>query len=66
MGTAASAAWKVQTRRGRNGPVPISVHVGACTMGQGRAISRDEARRLITEGVEACQFCSPENPLGLG
>ncbi|MFI5868200.1 DUF6233 domain-containing protein [Streptomyces sp. NPDC051546] len=57
--------WKVKSRRDRNGPLPMSVHVGACTMGEGQTISRGETRRLITEGVEACAFRSPENPLGL-
>ncbi|WP_327310037.1 DUF6233 domain-containing protein (plasmid) [Streptomyces sp. NBC_01298] len=57
--------WKVESMRGRDGPVPMSVHVGACTMGEGRAVSRDEARRLIAEGVEPCPFCSPENSLGM-
>ncbi|MFD4921697.1 DUF6233 domain-containing protein [Streptomyces goshikiensis] len=51
--------------RSARGPKPLNVHVGDCTMDDGKAISRDEARRLITEGVEPCPFCSPENALGM-
>ncbi|MFF1414056.1 DUF6233 domain-containing protein [Streptomyces sp. NPDC058289] len=57
--------WKVESMRTAEGPKPYSVHVGECAMGEGRAISRDEARRLLAEGVEACPFCSPENALGM-
>ncbi|MDD9383116.1 DUF6233 domain-containing protein [Streptomyces sp. ZAF1911] len=57
--------WKVESIRTGHGPKPLNVHVGDCTMGGGKAISRDEARRLITEGVEPCPFCSPENALGM-
>ncbi|MFD5548737.1 DUF6233 domain-containing protein [Streptomyces goshikiensis] len=51
--------------RSAHGPKPLNVHVGDCTMDDGKAISRDEARRLITEGVEPCPFCSLENALGM-
>lgn len=58
--------WKVTSMRTAHGPKPLNVHVGHCTMDDyGKAISRDEARRLITEGVEPCPFCSPENALGM-
>ncbi|GLV88453.1 hypothetical protein Slala03_81420 [Streptomyces lavendulae subsp. lavendulae] len=62
----ARPAWKVTSIRTAHGPKPLSVHVGDCTMDDyGRGISRDEARRLITEGVEPCPYCSPENALGM-
>ncbi|MFI5868296.1 hypothetical protein [Streptomyces sp. NPDC051546] len=30
-----------------------------------RVVQGAAARRLLAEGVEACPFCSPENPLGM-
>ncbi|QEV43691.1 hypothetical protein CP980_00025 [Streptomyces vinaceus] len=58
--------WKVTSMRSARGPKPLNVHDGSCTFDDyGKAISRDEARRLITEGVEPCPFCSPENALGM-
>lgn len=44
--------WKVTSMRTADGPKPLTVHVGDCTMDDGKPISRDEARRLIAEGVE--------------
>ncbi|MFJ9080330.1 DUF6233 domain-containing protein [Streptomyces sp. NPDC102278] len=52
--------WKVESVRTAEGPKPYSVHVGDCTMGEGRAISRDKARRLLAEGVEACPWPTDE------
>lgn len=52
--------------RSAHGPKPLNVHRGDCTMDDyGKGINRDEARRLIAEGVEPCPFCSPENALGM-
>ncbi|MEU9000434.1 DUF6233 domain-containing protein [Streptomyces sp. NPDC048551] len=58
--------WTVTSIRTAHGPKSLNVHIGSCTFDDhGKAISRDEARRLITEGVETCPFCSPENALGM-
>ncbi|WP_405681522.1 DUF6233 domain-containing protein [Streptomyces sp. NBC_00048] len=49
-------------RTGR-GPQPFRVHAGHCSDGQGKEITRDKARRLLTAGIEACPFCSPDTEL---
>ncbi|WP_405675997.1 DUF6233 domain-containing protein [Streptomyces xanthophaeus] len=30
-----------------------------------KALGREEARRMLAQGVEPCPFCSPENALGM-
>lgn len=57
--------WKLESIRTSSGPKALHVHVGACTMGDGKPISREEARRMLTDGIEPCPYCSPENPLGM-
>lgn len=48
---------------------PQTVHVGGCRMGGTQArtkpLSRDQALRALTEGIEACQFCRPDSELGV-
>ncbi|WP_142217280.1 DUF6233 domain-containing protein [Streptomyces sp. SLBN-118] len=45
---------------------PIEVHIGDCRMAKHRkAVSEEDARRAIGEGLEACQFCRPDTVLGL-
>ncbi|MFE4857408.1 DUF6233 domain-containing protein [Streptomyces sp. NPDC056670] len=47
---------------------PVTVHVGGCGLGGTQArtkpISRDEALRALSEGVEACGICRPDAALG--
>lgn len=50
------------------GGIPEEVHAPGCTMAgqrQTRSISTEEARRALTEGVAACQFCRPDSELGI-
>lgn len=58
--------WVVQLGIDRDAH-PVAVHVGGCgTAGKrARPISRDQAVRAITEGVEACGLCRPDTELGL-
>nr|WSX48081.1 DUF6233 domain-containing protein [Streptomyces sp. NBC_00974] len=63
--TPAAPDWKLEAVRTGHGPEALSVHIGDCSMGDGRAITREEARRLLAEGVGPCPFCSPENALGM-
>ncbi|MFI5888153.1 DUF6233 domain-containing protein [Streptomyces sp. NPDC051554] len=56
--------WVVELSRA-NGE-PLQVHDGACGMNgkRHRAVSRDEARRLLTaDAVPACPFCHPDTQL---
>ncbi|MGR4877938.1 DUF6233 domain-containing protein [Streptomyces sp. LARHCF249] len=55
--------WKAEYIRAGSGPKLLRVHLGVCTMGKGKAIDREQARRMLAEGVEACPFCSPDNAL---
>ncbi|MFC8957384.1 DUF6233 domain-containing protein [Streptomyces sp. NPDC057101] len=48
-----------------SGPKALRVHVGNFTLGGGKPISREEARRTLAKGVEPCPYCSPENRLGM-
>ncbi|WP_225882267.1 DUF6233 domain-containing protein [Streptomyces aureocirculatus] len=56
--------WLIEGAAGRP---PIYVHVGDCpTAGKHRrAASRDEARRALAGGVEACPHCRPDTELGV-
>ncbi|GGX34978.1 DUF6233 domain-containing protein [Streptomyces chartreusis] len=40
---------------------PVQVHAGDCYIAgkRRRAVSRDEARRLLVAGLEACTHCEP-------
>ncbi|KAB2971049.1 hypothetical protein F8R89_02650 [Streptomyces sp. SS1-1] len=40
---------------------PVQVHAGDCHMAgqRRRAVSRDEARRLLATGLEGCSHCEP-------
>ena len=56
--------WVVELSRATDGP--LQVHDGECGMKgkRHRAVSRDEARRLLTtDAVPACPFCHPDNQL---
>ncbi|MGW0703832.1 DUF6233 domain-containing protein [Streptomyces sp. NPDC002867] len=45
---------------------PFEVHVGDCRMAKRtKIVPPVEARRLLAEGVEACQFCRPDSELGV-
>lgn len=47
---------------------PQTVHVGGCRMGgtqnRTKPLTRDQALRALTEGIEPCQFCRPDADLG--
>ncbi|MFJ2399873.1 DUF6233 domain-containing protein [Streptomyces xanthochromogenes] len=47
---------------------PVTVHVGGCRMGgtagRTKPVTRDQALRALSEGVEACQFCRLAAALG--
>jgi hypothetical protein len=56
--------WVLELSRARG--EPLQVHEGECGMKgkRNRALSRDEARRLLTtDGVPACPFCHPDTHL---
>ncbi|MFF4433882.1 DUF6233 domain-containing protein [Streptomyces sp. NPDC001513] len=57
--------WKLESIRTGAGPKALHVHVGDCAMSGGKPLSREEARRMLAEGVEPCPCCSPENALGM-
>ncbi|MGW6861399.1 DUF6233 domain-containing protein [Streptomyces xanthophaeus] len=57
--------WKLESVRTGSGPRALRLHVGDCAMSGGKALGREEARRMLAEGVEPCPFCSPENALGM-
>ncbi|MEU3990062.1 DUF6233 domain-containing protein [Streptomyces platensis] len=58
--------WVLQLRIDGEGQ-PIAVHVGGCqTAGRrARPISRDQAMRALTEGLEPCGLCRPDTELGI-
>ncbi|MFF8784878.1 DUF6233 domain-containing protein [Streptomyces sp. NPDC015125] len=58
--------WVVQPGIGRDAH-PVAVHVGGCgAAGQrARPISREQAVRALTEGIEACGLCRPDTELGI-
>ncbi|WP_044378706.1 DUF6233 domain-containing protein [Streptomyces noursei] len=58
--------WVLQLDVGRDAR-PVVVHVGACNLAGRRArpISREQASRALTEGLEACAICRPDTELGI-
>ncbi|MFJ9105645.1 DUF6233 domain-containing protein [Streptomyces sp. NPDC102405] len=56
--------WVVEVGIGTGKP-PVEVHAGTCHMigSRRRPVSRDEARRLLTEGMRACTHCHPDTQL---
>jgi hypothetical protein len=58
--------WVLQLSIGGEGQ-PIAVHVGGCRSAGKRArpISRDQAMRAVTEGLEPCDLCRPDTELGI-
>ncbi|MER8062752.1 MULTISPECIES: DUF6233 domain-containing protein [unclassified Streptomyces] len=67
-----SAEYLMESKSGPDDPLPVVVHVGACTIRQGRrtpsAISAQQARMVLTDtviGAEPCPVCRPENKLGI-
>ncbi|MGZ0199509.1 DUF6233 domain-containing protein [Streptomyces sp. RM1] len=71
---AAHAVGRVpgESKSGPDDLLPVVVHVGACTIRQGRrtpsAISARQARMVLTDtviGAEPCPMCRPENTLGI-
>lgn len=53
--------WVVELGIGVRHP-PVQVHAGDCYMvgARRRPVSRDEARRLLAEGLKACGHCQPD------
>lgn len=46
---------------------PVAVHTGECWIpsDNSRSLSREQARRAVTEGIEACAGCRADAALGL-
>ncbi|MFD0272238.1 DUF6233 domain-containing protein [Streptomyces sp. NPDC127106] len=55
--------WKLEVHRTGYGPRPFRVHAGHCPDGHGKEITRHEALRLLSDGIEACPFCGPDREL---
>lgn len=56
--------WKLQRGIDRD-RTPMSVHHADCALGKGPTINRDQALRLLADGVEACAVCRPDVGLGV-
>jgi hypothetical protein len=56
--------WVVEVGIGAGKP-PVQVHAGHCHMigSRRRPVSRDEARRLLADGLGACTHCQPDTEL---
>ncbi|MYS37167.1 hypothetical protein K388_07485 [Streptomyces sp. KhCrAH-43] len=56
--------WIVELGIGQGAP-PMEVHAGSCHAGgrRRRTIDRDEARRLLAEGLRSCTHCNPDREL---
>lgn len=59
--------WVLSYPRAGSTTRPDAVHVGDCGMAGKRTkpISRDQALRALSEGVEPCPFCRPDSELGV-
>ncbi|MCX5052127.1 MULTISPECIES: DUF6233 domain-containing protein [unclassified Streptomyces] len=58
--------WLIELGLNRHTP-PVYVHAGDCWNAgkRSRAISRDQARRALADGVKACPQCQPDTALGM-
>ncbi|MDF9867911.1 DUF6233 domain-containing protein [[Kitasatospora] papulosa] len=58
--------WIVELGIGQGRP-PVEVHAGHCHAAgsRRRAIYRDRARSLLSEGIRACDHCRPDTDLGV-
>ena len=58
--------WLVELGIG-TGHQPLQLHAGNCYLAgkRRRAVSRDEARRLIATGLRACSHCRPDTQLDI-
>ncbi|MEU9353574.1 DUF6233 domain-containing protein [Streptomyces griseoloalbus] len=58
--------WIVELGIGARRP-PLQVHAGDCYMAgqRHRPVDRDEARRLVAAGLQACGHCRPDSRLGI-
>ncbi|WP_217243186.1 DUF6233 domain-containing protein [Streptomyces sp. AC555_RSS877] len=58
--------WVVELGIGTGRP-PVQIHKGDCYMAgkRRRPVDRDEARRLLTEGLRSCSHCQPDTALGI-
>lgn len=58
--------WLIELGRNPQAP-PVFVHVGDCWMTgkRCRAVSQEQARRALADGVKACRQCQPDTALGV-
>ncbi|MEU9272320.1 DUF6233 domain-containing protein [Streptomyces sp. NPDC048251] len=58
--------WTVELGIGAGRP-PVQVHAGDCHMTgkRRRPVGRDEARRLLADGLRACTHCRPDTQLDI-
>jgi hypothetical protein len=58
--------WLIEVGLNPQAP-PVFVHVGDCWMAgkRSRAVSREQARRALADGVRACRQCQPDTALGM-
>ncbi|WP_373304789.1 DUF6233 domain-containing protein [Streptomyces cirratus] len=47
------------------GPQALRAHVGACQMGKGKPIGRDQVHSINADGLELCPYCGPDTALGV-
>jgi hypothetical protein len=57
--------WLLELGLNQDSP-PVQVHVGGCWNAgkRTRGIRRDEALRVLADGVKACGACRPDSELG--
>ncbi|MFD9394060.1 DUF6233 domain-containing protein [Streptomyces sp. NPDC060000] len=58
--------WTVELGIGAGRP-PVQVHAGDCHMAgkRCRPVGRDEARRLLADGLRSCTHCRPDTQLDI-
>ncbi|MFI1928423.1 MULTISPECIES: DUF6233 domain-containing protein [unclassified Streptomyces] len=58
--------WTVELGIGASRP-PIQVHAGDCHMAgkRRRPVGRDEAQRLLADGMRPCTHCRPDTQLDI-
>ncbi|KMO95614.1 DUF6233 domain-containing protein [Streptomyces roseus] len=59
-------AWLIERGIGA-GRLPVRVHAGGCWGSRKRctAVTIDQARQALAEGIQACPHCRPDAALGI-
>ena len=59
--------WMIEQSLNSHHTPPVYVHAGGCPMAgkRSKGVTREEAVRALSEGVDPCPHCRPDTDLGM-